>query len=776
MSRADRSRAHDRAVLGLVLVAIFCLVAAVACFLLLENPGQQVAIHFLGSLVPIAAAVVCHRVSLFSWAPEPVRKFWRLWAYSAAFLCLSAANATVYALLDLPAKPPHEAVLTMFSIGAGFLAFRHAPLGRRTAIDRARLMLDGTAVAVAGALFLGYVVTELTPPETPVAARWLGGAIGVACLLALVVFGKAAVSPRGRVDPGALGLLAGTPIIGLGAVMMMLLGGGQGAEQALSVLGYPLVGAITLLAAYRQSIVLERTGAGRAPGTRPRWLIAEPLQFLAVAGTAALSITVSTRDLNFIGRAVIIGAVLIATIVVIRQLLGVRENQEALRTIRRQQAELKELALTDSLTGLPNRSGFSIALAERLEQDQPASSLLIDIDDFKMANDTLGPAEADQLLRQIAQRLRDGCGPQEVATRLGGDEFAVLLPVGVPEDAEAAAARLLLTLTDPLQAGGHTLLLNASAGIAIAQPGESADEVLRNADIAMYAAKESDKASCVRFEPQMRQNMVDHARLADELRTAIVRGELRLLYQPVFDLVTGRLSGAEALVRWQHPTRGLVSPGEFVPVAERTGLIVTMGAWVLREACEQLARWQAEYGAAAIEAINVNVAVRQLREADFVDQVAAVLSDTGLTSANLILEVTESSVVDGREVSETLQNLHEMGVRLALDDFGTGQSSLSLLRAFPVDVLKLDKSFVDGIADGADRGRTAIAAAVAQLAEHLQLKAVAEGIESHQQMDRLRQMGYRYGQGFYLARPLSSADCGTLMTIVGHASIVNAGS
>src|SRR3954451_552626 len=203
------------------------------------------------------------------------------------------------------------------------------------------------------------------------------------------------------------------------------------------------------------------------------------------------------------------------------------------------------------------------------------------------------------------------------------------------------------------------------------------------------------------------------------------------------------MSGAEALVRWRHPARGNVSPADFIPVAERSGLIVQLGSWVLREACEQLARWRTEHGADAIRAINVNVAVRQLREARFVDEVAAVLSESRLLPGNLILEVTESSVLDGRQVRETLQALHEMGVRLALDDFGTGQSSLSLLRAFPVDVLKLDKSFVDGIADGEDRGRLAVAAAVAQLAEYLQLSAVAEGIESGAQMDRLREMGYR---------------------------------
>jgi diguanylate cyclase len=198
-------------------------------------------------------------------------------------------------------------------------------------------------------------------------------------------------------------------------------------------------------------------------------------------------------------------------------------------------------------------------------------------------------------------------------------------------------------------------------------------------------------------------------------------------------------------------------------VAERSGLIVSLGSWVLRAACEQLARWHGELGDAAIRAINVNVAARQLRDAAFVDEVAGVLRDTGLAPANLVLEVTESMVLDGRRVRDTLQALHEMGVRLALDDFGTGQSSLSLLRAFPVDVLKLDKSFVDGISEGADRGRLTGAAAVAQLAEHLQLSAVAEGIESAAQIDRLREMGYRQGQGFHLARPMPADEVAALM-------------
>jgi diguanylate cyclase (GGDEF)-like protein len=462
-------------------------------------------------------------------------------------------------------------------------------------------------------------------------------------------------------------------------------------------------------------------------------------------------------------RTVIVGAVLIAAFVVLRQLLGLRENRRLLAGIRRQQAELERLAMHDPLTGLANRSRFGSALAERLDAHQPSSVLLIDIDDFKTVNDTMGHAVGDQLLFEVAQRLRHHSAVTDLPSRLGGDEFAVLLEVDDADRAEEAAGRILSALAVPFRVGEHQLLAHASVGVALAGPGDSADEVLRNADIAMYAAKAAGKANWTRFEPRMRNDVVNHARLGSELHNAIIRHELFLLYQPVFDLTTGRISGIEALVRWRHPTRGFVSPADFIPVAERSGLIVPLGSFVLRAACEQLAAWQAEHGDGAIRAINVNVAARQLRDAGFVDEVAAVLSDTGLRPQNLILEVTESSVLDGRQVRETLQALHELGVRLALDDFGTGQSSLSLLRAFPVDVLKLDKSFVDGICDGEDRGRLAVAAAVAQLAEYLQLSAVAEGIETEAQMIRLREMGYRLGQGFHLARPLPADEVGAIM-------------
>jgi diguanylate cyclase (GGDEF)-like protein len=706
-------------------------------------PGHEALGNLGGTAGLTAAAFACHRVSRVTGDDPQVRGFWRLWSFSAGALVVSTLSAVVRTALGRPDLLLYEMVPTLISLSLAMAAFRHLPLTRRTTTDWVRLALDGLGVAVAGVVFFGYVVLDLVPATTPVGARWAAAAVGVGCLLGLVVFGKAAVNPEGRVDPGALGILAAGPVVGMVAVVLFL-GGTPMGMTLLSLVGYPLVGLAICGAAYRQA---RRHAAGT--GRTTHRAVADVAQYLAVMVIAGLVITVSARDLSGRGQAVIVGAVLIAAILVARQLLSLRENKVALRGIRRQQAELERLALSDALTGLPSRTGFGLALAERLEAGRPATALMIDIDDFKNINDTLGPSAADQLLHQVGRMLRATCGPDELAARLGGDEFAILVPSDDPAVVVRAATRFQLAVSRPVRAAEQQLLLHASVGVAVAAPGETADEVLRNADIAMYAAKESGKASWVLFEPRMRQDMADHARMAGELHDALVRGgELTLHYQPVFDLVTSEIEGAEALVRWQHPTRGLVSPGEFIPVAERSGLIVPLGAWVLREACRALA------ANGGIESVNVNVAVRQLREATFVDEVAAILAETGLTSRNLILEVTESSVVDGRQVQETLQALHEMGVRLALDDFGTGQSSLSLLRAFPVDVLKLDKSFVDGVADGADRGRVAVAAAVAQLADNLGLKAVAEGIESEAQRERLRAMGYRYGQGFLMGRPV----------------------
>jgi diguanylate cyclase len=762
---STRENADDRPPHGGLGPAVVALAATtwVLVWLLTGAPGNLY-VGFSGAPVAMGAAVLACRRLVAAERPGPVRSFWRQLTYASGFLLVASVVSLMRANNDTGLSP-YVGLPMLAGIAILIVALVRLPSGERTALGWIRALLDGATVAVASTLIFWYVVLDLAPEGTSLVSRVAAAVVGVSGVLLLVVIGKAAAAADSAVHPASLRVLTVAPLVDVAGSTLLIAGADWG-RLALSVLALPLVGVSMAVGAHLQR---RASGAPPAPvsGEAGRSLF-NLLPFVAVTATAILVISVSAQDMSSRQRTVIIGAVLIAGFVVARQLLSLRENTLALRGIRKQQAELERLALSDTLTGMPNRTRFAVALGERIVAQQPSTALLIDVDDFKMINDTLGPAAGDQLLYQVSQRLREHCLPGELPARLGGDEFAVLLPSDEPACAEAAATRLLAGIGQPFHVADQQLLLHASVGIAVAAPGETADEVQRNADIAMYAAKEAGKASWVRFEPQMRQDMAHHARLAGELHNAILRGELRLVYQPVFDLHTGLLAGAEALVRWQHPERGFVSPADFIPVAERSGLIVPLGAWVLREACSQLSRWHAEFGDGAIEAINVNVAVRQLREAGFVDEVAAVLSETGLTSQNLIIEVTESSVVDGWQVRETLQALHEMGVKLALDDFGTGQSSLSLLRAFPVDVLKLDKSFVDGIADGADRGRLAVAAAVAQLAEYLQLKVVAEGIENEEQRDRLRDMGYRYGQGYLMARPLPPEECGKLMAAPVH--------
>jgi diguanylate cyclase (GGDEF)-like protein len=405
---------------------------------------------------------------------------------------------------------------------------------------------------------------------------------------------------------------------------------------------------------------------------------------------------------------------------------------------------------------------FNAALAELLAAGEAVAVLLIDLDDFKTVNDTLGHAVGDEMLVAVADRLRLATDPGDLAARLGGDEFAVLVRGADPARADTVAMQILAGLAAPVTASGHQLLVQASIGVAAAGPGDGPNEMLRNADIAMYATKEGGKASWTRFAPEMRQEIVEHVRLGGQLHDALESGQLYLEYQPIVDLDTRRMIGAEALVRWRHPDQGVISPVQFIPVAERTGQIVPLGRWVLGEACRQLAAWRDEYGPAAPWTVGVNVAARQLREPGFAHDVASVLRDAGLAPHQLVIEVTESSVLNARQVLNTLHALHDLGVKLALDDFGTRQSSLGLLRAVPVDILKLDKSFVDGIEDGDDDERLAVAAAVAQMAAALRLDAVAEGIESAGQVRRLRLLGYRLGQGFHLARPLSAEGVAAL--------------
>ncbi|HEY3021441.1 MAG TPA: EAL domain-containing protein [Solirubrobacteraceae bacterium] len=421
----------------------------------------------------------------------------------------------------------------------------------------------------------------------------------------------------------------------------------------------------------------------------------------------------------------------------------------------------------DPLTGLPNRKLFVERLEDALERRTAPGGgrvavLFVDLDNFKIVNDSLGHRAGDRLLEAVAERLRRVLRPEDVIARFGGDEFTVLL-ANVHDERHAlrVADRLASALRAPLVLDGEQRFITASVGLSLAEPDDARAEpqaLLRDADAAMYRAKELGKARCEVFDDSMRKRAVERLELESALRGAEERGELRLLYQPQVTLPDGRITGVEALLRWEHPKHGLIPPLRFIPIAEQTGVILPMGAWVLREACRQAAAW----GDPDL-VMSVNVSPRQLGAPDFVAVVAQALEETGLAPERLCLEITESAVLaDADAALLMLRELKALGLRLAIDDFGVGHASLRHLRQLlPVDTLKIDKSFVDGILS--DEEDSAIVEAVVRLAHSLGLEAVAEGVEHPQQAERLSGMDCQAAQGYHFARPLPAGEIGRLL-------------
>ena len=453
--------------------------------------------------------------------------------------------------------------------------------------------------------------------------------------------------------------------------------------------------------------------------------------------------------------AIAAGAVLLFLLVVARMSGFVSQ-------VQRQADQLAELAMADELTGLANRRRFEQGLRAALAAGRPQVALL-DLNDFKGINDRLGHLTGDRLLTVLAQRLALALHGEALVARMGGDEFAVMMPDATTAEADAVVGRLAVALGQPIRAGDHELLVGASIGIADGMGTDDPFEVLRRADVAMYVAK-GRGGRHHRYTSDLDEQADEQARIGAELRTALDRGQFRMVYQPIVELPHGRIRAVEALVRWDHPERGLVKPDLFIPAAERNGLIVELGAWILRTACAQAASWQAEWGERAPDKMSVNVSARQLAQPGFARLVAAALDESGLPVSRLTIEVTETAVFGGGQTVQAVKDLHELGVRIALDDFGTGHSSLGLLQTVPVDVLKVDKSFVDNITMA---GRHAvIATALIRVSEGLGLVAVAEGVETAEQAAELYRLGYQLAQGYHFGRPVSVPDFGAPAVIV----------
>jgi diguanylate cyclase (GGDEF)-like protein len=443
------------------------------------------------------------------------------------------------------------------------------------------------------------------------------------------------------------------------------------------------------------------------------------------------------------------------------------ELEKALAEQENLQRLLSHHALHDPLTGLANRT----LLTERIERalarrDAGAYLIMLDLDRFKDINDTHGHVVGDELLVAVAHRLLGRLAGTDTLARLGADQFAVLLENAGDVRAATVAAEAVNAIRVPYTLAGHTVRLSASAGVAALQPPLTASEVLRDADAAVEEAKRAGRNRVVTFEPALRSARLDHTRLALGLREALAGREFTLVYQPVVDLNTGQIKVVESLLRWTRATGEVVPPAQFIPVAEDTGLIMAIGAWVLGEACRRARDW---FGAAGV-AVSVNVSGHQLRDARFPALVAETLRDSGLPGQGLIIEITETALIaetgaEASAVRDRLERIRAMGVRVAIDDFGTGYSSLSYLRHLPAEILKIDKAFVQGDGGGTRSPRDrAFLRAILQLAGSVQLQAIAEGVETEEQARLLHMLGYPLAQGYLFHEPQTPEEIDELFT------------
>jgi diguanylate cyclase (GGDEF)-like protein len=429
---------------------------------------------------------------------------------------------------------------------------------------------------------------------------------------------------------------------------------------------------------------------------------------------------------------------------------------------------LRRLAHSDSLTGLSNRLYLAGRIDEAVTDLTPQSSgialLLLDLDGFKAVNDSFGHAIGDELLVMVARRLRGSLRPKDVAARLGGDEFAVLLERVDHDAALAAAQRILAAVSTPFVLSRSTVAISASIGLVHATDARGSQDLMRDADVAMYRAKADGRSRVVSFEPAMQARVMRRLRLETELRHSVDNGDFLLHYQPLIDLNSLAVVGVEALVRWQHPTRGLLPPAEFIDVAEDTGLIVPLGRWVIEQATHDAAEWQSTTERPL--SISVNLSPRQLHDPDLIDVAARALKSAGLPAEALIIEITENLLLKDAELARSrLAALRDLGIKVAVDDFGTGYSSLAYLDRYPVDILKIDRSFVDSL--GGSAKSAALVRSIIDLAAALEIDAIAEGVEDRQQMATLQSLGCQFAQGFFFARPRPAGDIsGMLVTTV----------
>ena len=722
------------------------------------EPGAYLALRALFLPPGLAGVVLAVRAARASGSDPATTRAW--WLLAAAFLALLAGNAIYLA------RVPADAVWLLYYplLLAAVLSF---PRAGGSSAERLHFRIDAASVLCGGAMAIWYFL--LQPAHAALGrSAFLSFAYPLGDLVLLL--GIALLALR-RVDerhrPVFLLLTIGLLVEFAGDVLygtMTLVG--EAPDTAATDLAYMLGWLLRGAAAHTHRL----RAAGPQPAPRPLEVRAVagpsllPLGFVAL-GYATL-VSALARGAGTGTLAVLVGgAALLTALALVSQAVTAREGlrlhvELAARHERKQlEEQLIHSALHDPLTGLANRALF----ADRLRHAQQLSArqhsrfavAVLDLDDFKAVNDGFGHATGDEVLVEAARRMRGAVRESDTAARLGGDEFAVLLEaIEGEDDLRTAAAAILAAIAAPFTVGERPLRLAASLGCAASAADLTEDEVLRQADLALYHAKESGKGRSVLFAPGMQSAMLRRHQMEADLRRAIEQGELHLHYQPVIALHSGRIVGAEALARWRHRRLGLVPPSEFIDLAEASGLIEPLGQWVIAQACRQAAVWHRLDGRGLY--VGINLSVRQLYEPGIADQVRSALAENDLPKDLLVCEITES--MPARDPLAAAARLHELkatGVRLALDDFGTGYSSLGRLRDLPIDILKIDGVFTSHLGTAED---SSLARAIVMLGKAIGLVLVAEGVESTSQAAALRELGCDLGQGFLFGRPVEAEE------------------